>query len=250
MKKIIIALLLALTSVCAVDEMDIEDIRYADTKPKYQQVFELDLSEGHIWNDQCYEQKVLHLRRWQTLTKAQDLLKTINFVPFHRNFSWDETKTTLLFGRLYKGRLKECLLVDVQYQDNSLLPNFQKQVGWVNPRTKQVINWHIFTSIPNGILSQGSAIEMSWKWVDFSIHGIIGSHARRYEDVGDPMLGVICKRMYQRIRRKGLENSIIRLAITVNDYHSYSFNVVYDTENEKKSGKALLYELKEALINK
>lgn len=150
------------------------------------------------------------------------------------------------------GKLKDFLVVECQYHDRSLSSYFEKEEGHIDSRAKRPKKekWNIVRtqSEKDNWRFFGSATELSWKWVDFVIHDTAILANRFSED--DPVDGVMRQRLYQKIKRIGLEKVVTRLAIVVNREPYYSFNTIFDTEEEYQKGRKILLELKESLTKK
>jgi hypothetical protein len=227
--------------------MDIDGVdMYPDTKPQSKQVFVVDWSEGQRW-----KAPETSLRRTQLFEILEESLKNKGFISLP-GYCWSGTDSKIaeVFGRFVDGRLKDCFIVECQYRERSLATSFGEATGRTDGRIYRSFKekWHIRSkdSDVSG-LTDYSCTELSWKWVDFSIHSMNFFIRNSYEDITSPNGSLFCKRLYETIRRKGLEHTLMRIAVVVNKDFHYSFHAIYETQEQENVTTEFLTQLQKEL---
>lgn len=250
-----LALILVFSMTPLVWGMEIEENTdmYPDEKPKSKCIFTLDLSQKQKWEDKEYDEsyKDINIRRNQINATTREILREVGFIFLPGYFCPGnaDNKISSVFGNFISGKLKNCLIVECQYHERSLSTRFEKIDGYTETRTHRPLKekWNILSSkADSDYLMEESCTELSWKWVNFALHNI-NFFVNKYTDITDPIVSTFCKRLYEKIKRKSLEKTFIRLSVVVNTDRYYSFNVIFNNENEEKIGKNFLLEIKDKL---
>jgi hypothetical protein len=139
---------------------------------------------------------------------------------------------------IYRGKEGNLFIfIHCQKYEDSLNATFDKDSYPANPSIYRKDKWEK----PQGKeydKKKEKAFELSWKYIDLSLHferRFVSSHTD------------IEKELYLKIKTKGLQSSLIRLAIIRKD-HTYAFNVAYDTEEERNIGRNFLINLKTPVL--
>ena len=211
MKKIIAALFLSLMPLMA---MEIEGIeKYSDIKPHYKSVFTLD------WGEWYRENKIIGKPESNNcLNKISDSFSQIKFHSYGMPMGDNS-----IVSRLSKER-KEVLFLNIQMHPRTLSPYLGLTETYVNEE-KQFIN------------------QCSWKYVYHTIYSV-ETFIEAYTYFSAPRNKITRKLIHDQTA-----DLFTRVSVVVNNDHYYSFNVLFDTEEEWKKGKGILIELKEKMIN-
>ena len=221
---------------------------YSDAKPKFKNVCVLDLSENKVWGDENCDEESMRIQ--QSVTTVEQLFQAKSFIPLSDYFFCNHNKLFQIYGRFSSGKLKECVAVQNEYYGRSLSPHFQKRDRFFDPRTDPSKTWHISRNKNQGLLLEKKEfMECSWNYIDLALHWM-HSYIESFKDLKYPMESVFCERLYKKIRTKGLEKTLIRIAIVVNRNHEYSFNVVFDTKEEEEKGKKFLISFSDSLLQR
>lgn len=227
---------------------------YSDNRPKTSHVFTLDLSEQK-WEQEDFDSyEFIDRRRFQVYETVEKILEAEKFVSLNNWCAEDEEggRISGVFGRFISRKLNDVFIVGCQYRDKFLSPQFKK-TGWdTDSRVLRPIKtkWNIREeeSDKPGLVKV-LCTEFSWRWVDLSIH-FMNKWIYSYKNVKDVPTKKLTERLYANIRKKGLENSIMRISVIVNKDSHYSFNIIYDNESQENKARTFLLKLKEDLNEK
>lgn len=240
MIKIIAVLLLFFTPLMAMESKAPEVEMYSDEKPKSKSILTGTVPE------ECYQQ--FYVSKWHTLSKVvEHLEKTLPSKGFkHLGLEgsfYEEAETEsesedLLFVSLQNP---QHLFLEIHYKKESLIPILRPIELKAHDSVFKKDKW----SYPIKVSYWGGKTEhvneMSWKYIDFQLHGkFMVLHDNPYFD-NNPFE----EKLYKDIRSQGLSLSIIRSLIIIDQDNQFSWNILYDTDIEMKTGEEFLSELKD-----
>lgn len=223
---------------CTLFAMDLEpqkeifDNPYSNGRPKTEYSFTLDASENKdsilFMSDSDRMALVTHYITDLFLNKKFQQLQ-LPFYPPDWNF-----RRIYTFGRVISNKLKEVVVIDIQNHSKKDTPFLGYQECQVWQRTKEVQSWHLNIKTPNSEVIK--ATEMSWRFVDTVIHHQ-EEHVDNYRLFPSFQLR---ERLYRRIKKNGLEKSVIRLGIVADKEGMIHFSALYDTDEEKQQNLLFL----------
>lgn len=232
---------------------------YPNDIPKIEYVFTLDLSDK-VWKETNTQRKIFDIYK-----NIHEIFIKEDFVAFP-NFgchpmSSRRNKMSNVFGKFNKEELSDNVTIGMEYRPRST--RFNLETIYVDPLTKLFRpldkKWNINPMEGEPVLTRSNICdlpgkdcnELSWQWVDFTIHSSVCGidDYQQVEDQG-PHSVKFFKSLYEKITKYGLENTVMRIAVSASEQGLYSFNAVYETKQEKEKVCNFLQGLKQILTHK
>lgn len=219
MKKIVKLLLPLCLAITCLYANDYE--QYSDIRPHTQHVFTIQKEKPPYW-DCCGA----NLRIQSASFDIRKLFEPIGFDTVTVGHAGRYNCWTHAFGKYDENhRLVSAMMSQMQCSEVSLIPRFCSIESYSG----------MFTIAP-------PSTEMSWRHLSHAFKTIT-----RFKSGLEPDFHLLLDRMKNRVRRKGLENSFIRTVVVVNKDCCYSYNAVFDTEEERIAAVDILTELRDAM---
>lgn len=203
----------------------------SDEKPKSKCAFRLDLSEVQEWHS---DYKIIKIQKAIKYIDELFLQRGMIKLPGHYYFG-SNSNFFVVYGKFVSKKLTDCVSVDVQYSVRSRSSHLNKVDVHTYLITDYSKLWYIDGNKKeeNNLITKKKFMEGSWNFISATIRWT-HYYIANYKGFEKPKEAVFCKHFYERVRKKGLENSLHRVAIVVNDDRNYSFNALYSTKEEEK----------------
>ncbi len=226
MKKAIKSILIALALIApslAVDQDPVVE-QYSDEMPKSQLVLTVARPNKKIWEnptqDEGYNQD---LRLHKTTKFILEFLKERRiYTSGYESLNY-RNSVDYFFGNFYSGELKDYLIyLNIQNHFDRDFPLLRQEQLYTKNKEKEVF-------------TQGS-----WKWVSRSLSNSFDFMNRVPKSTHSLVSTILRERISSSLQKKGLQKSLIRLSVVVNQKNLYSFFILWNTEEEKKEGEAFV----------
>lgn len=243
MIKIIAALLLSLMPLMAMESKAHEVEMYPDEMPKIKLVFQGKIPEECFdlerkWLGVIFSKIGKHIQE----TFAELGFKEIWLDPTYWNSFEEKRRENHLFCRINHDSILDSAFIFFDIKRSSELSNikFEKLPCRVHESVYTKEKWNYPRKLSRWHGEFEEAIEHSWKYIDLRIHSQPNLD-RKGEYFPENLLE---KTLYENIRIKGFENTIIRAMFIFDDEkNEYSWNFIYNTKDDLHQGNNIIVEI-------
>lgn len=203
---------------------------YSDEMPNSKSIFCADLSDKYNWDNNSKDFKLTQSH----LFFSEYLLKK-GMIKLPGSIRYNNLNLFLVYG---KNKDPDSLVAfDIQNHPKSLLPNLEKIKVYTHPMPDISKIWCISgnKSRHKIIMITKEVMEGSWNCINHTIHGMhLRIHGYKDKNSKKPKEDEFFKYFYTIVRKNGLEKSLHRISIVINDDNICSFNVLYNTDEEMR----------------